>query len=216
MKNVFFDFDGTLADTRRGIINGYNYAFDKIGLPRASEEMLLMNIGPPLKEVLRNLAPDEPEERIDRLAVLYREYYSSDGLYELEFFDGIRDMLECVDRKDVRLRILSSKPTAFIENILNRYGYMKYFDGIDGVSLGYSNKSKKERLKDRMTSEGLDPADCIVVGDREEDLNAARHCGAEFIGVLFGYGSKEELEGSVTVKSVGDLNDSLTAWIERS
>jgi len=215
MKRVFFDFDGTLADTSRGIMNGYNYAFEKKGLPRATETALRGCIGPPLKEALINLAPAESEQSINELAALYREYYSSEGVYELEFFDGIQEMLEYIACKKVQLNILSSKPTVFIEKILERYGYGKYFSEINGVSLGFNNKTKAERLKDQIDSEDLSPADCIVVGDRAEDMNAARCCGTGFIGVLFGYGRRGELNGSDTVETVDELEDLLFSWIEK-
>jgi len=216
MKSIFFDFDGTLADTGRGIINGYRYAFGKKGLPTVSESVIKKNIGPPLKEVLVNLVPTASEKEISELATLYREYFSSEGLYELEFYDGIPEMLECLGQENVRLCILSSKPTVFIERILERYAYGKYFAEIDGVSLEYTNKTKNERLNDRIRNEGLDPTECIVVGDRAEDLNAARRCGTDFIGVLFGYGSEAELNGSVTVRSAEELKDSLIAWTNSS
>jgi phosphoglycolate phosphatase len=206
MKKVFFDFDGTLAETSRGIIKGYSYAFEKKGMPNVPEDIIRKNIGPPLKEVLAILAPSESAGVIDELAVLYREYFSSEGLYELKFFDGIPEMLECISGK-AQLRIISSKPTVFIEKILERYGYDKFFTTVDGVSLGYANKSKGERLKGRMICDGLAPSDCIVVGDRAEDMNAARHCGMGFIGVLFGYGSEDEMNGSATAGSVEDLKD---------
>jgi len=213
MKRIFFDFDGTLAETSRGIINGYRYAFDKKGLPSIPEKTIVENIGPPLKEVLRNLAPAASEEDIHELATLYREYFSSIGLYELKFYGGIPEMLEHLNRKKVQLSILSSKPTVFIEKILVKYAYDKYFTEIDGLSLEYANKSKKERLKDRITTDGLDPAECIVVGDRAEDMNAAHYCGTDFIGILFGYGSEAELNGSVTVESVEELRNSLMTRI---
>lgn len=214
MKRIFFDFDGTLADTGAGIINGYNYAFDKKGMPRPSEKTVRENIGPPLKDVLSVLAPAESPDGIDELATLYREYYSSEGLYELEFFDGIIEMLDRLGRKNVQLCILSSKPTVFIEKILDRHGHREYFARIDGISLEYTNKSKKERLKDRITGEGLVPADCMVVGDRAEDMNAAEYCGTDFIGILFGYGSENELNCSRTAGSVKDLNDLLMSWTD--
>jgi len=213
MKRIFFDFDGTLAETSRGIINGYRYAFDKSGLPSVPEKTLIENIGPPLKEVLMNLVPTASEDDINRLAALYREYYSSVGLYEMEFFDGIPEMLENISQKNVQLSVISSKPTVFIENILKKYAYGKYFSEIEGVSLEHTNKAKKERLNDLIINEDLDPTECIVVGDRAEDMNAARHCGTDFIGVIFGYGDETELKGSVVVKNVEELKNSLIAWI---
>ena len=214
MNVIYFDFDGTLADTSKGIINGYRYAFEKKKLPEPSEKVIKENIGPPLKNVLSILAPSESTESIDELAILYREYYSSEGVFELEFFDGVREMLECISIKNVRLCILSSKPTVFIEKILKRYGYDKYFAAIDGVSLGYDNKTKKERLNDRIICENIKPVDCIVVGDRAEDMNAARYCSTGFIGVLFGYGDETEMNDSVTVKCVEDLKNRIVSWID--
>jgi phosphoglycolate phosphatase len=181
-----------------------------------SESIIKKNIGPPLKEVLAILVPTASEEDIDRLATLYREYFSSAGLYELEFYDGIPEMLECLSQENVRLFVLSSKPTVFIERILERYAYREYFTEIDGVSLEYNNKTKMERLKDRIRNEGLDPAECVVVGDRAEDMNAARHCGTEFIGILFGYGNETELKGSVIIENVEELKNLLVAWISQS
>ena len=214
MRAVFFDFDGTLAETSRGIINGYRHAFLRIGMPVPPEDTIRRNIGPPLKEVLAALVPAAPADTVDELAAHYREYFSSEGLFELEFFAGIPEMLEQLSEKNVRLAIISSKPEVFIERILERYGYGKYFAHIDGLSLGFNNRPKGERLKGRIVAERLDPNDCVVVGDRAEDMKAARFCGTGFIGVLFGYGDEEELKGAAVVRNVKELKDSLIGWTE--
>ena len=213
MRTVFFDFDGTLAETSKGIIDSFEYAFIKKGMPAPPREMIRKSIGPPLKEMLAEFVPAASAKDIDDLAALYREHFSSEGLYGLEFFAGIPEMLEQLSKKKVRLAIISSKPQVFIERILQKYGYGKYFAHIDGLSLGFNDRPKRERLKDRIVAERLDPKDCVVVGDHAEDMKAALFCGTDFIGVLFGFGNEEELKGSATVRNVKELKDSLIKWI---
>ncbi len=189
--HLFFDFDGTLADTSKGIVNGYDYAFSKFGGKNVSHETIEKNIGPPLIEAIRHMAPDLDEKEAEQVGKLYREYYSETGLYELEFYEGITGMLEDVGAKAEGMHILTSKPTVFVQRILSKYGISCFTDVI-GLSLEFSNKSKPERFRDYLSANGIEPKDSVVIGDRHEDFRAAREAGAAFVGALYGYGARDE------------------------
>jgi len=213
MKTIFFDFDGTIADTSCGIVKGYQFAYSSLGLPVPDEEFLRKNIGPPLKETLRLLTSQYDEDTIDKLAVEYRKYFSATGLFEMDFYEGIFDLLKAMKEK-AKLGIVSSKPQPFIIEILERNGLSELFTYITGVSLEFNNKSKKVRLDEMIADNNLDRSDCIMIGDRREDAESASYARIRFIGVLYGFGSRTEMEGCDTAEDVTSLRNLLEVFCD--
>ena len=199
MRWILFDFDGTIADTKKGIVSGCEYAFSKSNMKGHQRETIIKNIGPPLKEMFTNMVPQASEDTITKLCHDYREYYSTIGLFELDFYEGIIEVLIKLS-SSYKLGILSSKPTSFIESILEKYE-IPLFSSINGVTLELNNKKKTERLGDFLKRNNLDPRDCIVIGDRAEDCKSAADNHTGFIGVLYGYGSPSEFGKEPTVSS---------------
>lgn len=213
MRTILFDFDGTLADTSRGIVSSYQNAFSSLGLPVPEMDFIKRTIGPPLKDMLRILSPQSDEAEIDALAVEYRKSFSESGLFEMDFYDGILDLLKRISIKS-KIGIVSSKPEPFIVRILDRYALSGYFTYVSGVSLGFNNKSKKERLADLITDNELNPSDCIMVGDRSEDYNSAIYAGIGFIGVGYGFGTENEFPANTEVaRTPADLLLMITAFV---
>ena len=213
MKTIFFDFDGTIADTSRGIVKGYQYAYSSLNLPIPDEGFIKKNIGPPLKDTLRLLSNQYDEDTIDKLAIEYRKYFSSTGLFEMDFYDGIFDLLKNLSNKAV-LGIVSSKPLPFIVEILKRNELSEYFTYITGVSLEFNNKPKRVRLDEMIVDNNLSRSDCIMIGDRGEDAESARYAKIRFIGVLYGFGNRFEMDGCTTADSVTSLRDQLEVFCD--
>ena len=208
MKTIFFDFDGTIADTSQGIIKSYQYAYSSLNLPVPDEKIIKKNIGPPLKDTLRLLSNQYDKDTIDKLAIEYRKYFSSTGLFEMDFYDGIFDLLIALNDK-ATLGIVSSKPLPFIIEILKINNLLTYFTYISGVSLEFNNKPKKVRLNEIIVDNNLNRSDCIMIGDRGEDAESAHYAKIRFIGVLYGFGNKNEMNGCMTADSVGSLRNKL-------
>ena len=188
MKNtVVFDLDGTLTDSAPGIFNAIKYLQNKMDLTPLSHAQLRSCIGPPLNESFMRLWGISFEQA-EKFVKIYREYYLPTGIFENTVYPGITELLEHLKANDIRLLICSAKPTTMINTILNHFDIAKYFDQISGVALTGKLPTKGERLKTMLTGNNA-----FMVGDRSDDIIGAREANIKSVGVLWGYGSKEEL-----------------------
>ncbi len=191
---VIFDFDGTVADTGRGIFNCIRYAVNKNSLPELSEKALRTFVGPPLHEsFMRECGVNE--DMANTLVADYREIYSVKGIYEFDLYDGITDLLEEIQHSGGVTGIASSKPEDFINIILNDTGIKKYFDVTAGSDPRYIESDKTTIVNACIKKMNLkENAKILMVGDRLYDIVGAHNAGIPCAAVLFGYGSREEFE----------------------
>jgi phosphoglycolate phosphatase len=211
-KNILFDLDGTLTNPRKGITNSYLYSLNKLNLREDNPDSIASFIGLPLHsyfEVVHKLKG----ELIDVAVKLYREYYSVTGQYENVLYDGIPEMLDLLALQKKTLFLVTSKPAVYAESILDFFKIRKFFRNIYGSDLSSYNKSKTELIKILIESEKLNPDECVMIGDRNQDIIGAKDNKIDSIAVTYGFGSIEELEGSNPewiAKTVADLNHILT------
>ncbi len=190
---IFFDLDGTLTDPALGITNSLIYALEKFGIEVASREELYQFIGPPLIEKMMEVYGFS-KEKATKCLMYYREYFSDKGLFENLVYDGIPEMLADLRSSGYKLVLATSKPEVYARRILEHFNLAKYFEYIGGCDLGEKLSTKAAVIKYVMDTLGInEPSTCIMVGDREHDVIGARNCGLECVGVLFGYGTREEL-----------------------
>jgi phosphoglycolate phosphatase len=186
---VFFDLDGTLTDPRPGIIGCIRYALQRMGERVPEEEALLWAIGPPLKESFARLL-SEPA-RSDEAVALYRERFGEVGLYENAVYPGIHGLLDELSENGMRLAVATSKPHVYANRILEHFDLAGYFEAVFGSELSGERTDKTELLSFALKQLAADNA--TMVGDRRHDVIGARNCGLFSVGVLYGYGSREEL-----------------------
>ncbi len=197
---VAFDLDGTLTDPSGGILEGFVYAFRKMGIPYESKEYLKRYIGPPLLECWKNELSLSYEDA-ERMVLLFREYYNVYGWWDNMIYPGIRELLAGLKAAGKKLVVATSKPEDTAKRVLGLFGIDKYFDFIGGAD-GHKNRDKKwEVLEYSLSSVGVlsdSPLkeSCILVGDRKFDAEGAKICGIDSLGILWGHGSKEELEAA--------------------
>lgn len=192
-ETVLFDLDGTLTDPGLGITNSVMYALDRFGIHESDRTKLYTFIGPPLWDSFMRYYGMSREEA-DRAVDFYREYYADRGLFENAVYPGIPQMLEALKAQGKTLAVATSKPEGFSRQILDHFGLSSYFDRIAGASMDRSRSRKADVI--RYALEGL-PADLgttVMVGDREHDVLGARELGLPCVGVLYGYGDRQELE----------------------
>ncbi|MBQ8836760.1 MAG: HAD family hydrolase [Clostridia bacterium] len=191
---IFFDLDGTLTDPALGITNSLMYALDKFGISVESREELYQFIGPPLVDKMMEVFGFSKEKATQALA-FYREYFSDKGLFENTVYDGIPEMLCELQSCSYKLVLATSKPEKFAKRILEHFDLAKYFCFVGGSDLEGTRASKDAVIEYVLASLGIaDHSKCIMVGDREHDVIGAKKCGIGCVGVLFGYGSRQELE----------------------
>ncbi len=190
---IFFDLDGTLTDPAIGITNSLMYALKRFDIEVESREELYKFIGPPLVDKLMEVYGFSKEKATEGL-MYYREYFKDKGIFENRVYDGMPKMLEKLQEKGYKLVLATSKPEEFAKRILEHFNLDKYFTFIGGSDMGEARSSKAAVIEYDLDRLGItDVTKCIMVGDREHDVIGAAKCDMECVGVLFGYGSREEL-----------------------
>jgi phosphoglycolate phosphatase len=192
MDAIYFDLDGTLTDPKLGITRSIQYALQRLDhptIPTADE--LTWCIGPPLRSsFVRLLGGDHAA---DRAVTLYRERFSDIGLYENGVYDGIDDVLTALRASGHRLFVATSKAHVFAERIIDHFGLRKHFERVFGAEYDGTRADKSHLLEYALKEVGVDPSKTLMIGDRSHDMVGAKNNGMKGIGVLYGYGSRDEL-----------------------
>lgn len=189
---LYFDLDGTLTESAPGIIRSAKYALARFGM-EPSDEIMKKFIGPPLLESFQNLCGLSEEESREAIR-LYREYFAEKGMFENSVYDGVYEMLEALRAEGKILAVATSKPEIYAKKILDHFHLTEYFDHISGAALDHVRMTKADVLRNAVRQTGLtDVSKGLMIGDRLHDVEGANELGMETLGVLYGYGSYEEL-----------------------
>jgi phosphoglycolate phosphatase len=192
-STLLLDLDGTLTDNYAGISRSILHALANIGADAASAAELRRCVGPPLRESFARLLDTKDPARVEHALVLYRERYAVDGWRENEVYPGIDIALAALVRRGHRLLLCTSKPKVYAERIVAHFGLAGYLGAVYGAELGGGLDDKALLMRALLSAEQLDPAQCVMIGDRAQDMLAARANRVDGLGVLWGYGSREEL-----------------------
>lgn len=193
-KYILFDLDGTLTDPAEGITNSVAYALKKFDIEIKDKTELYKFIGPPLQASFKEFYGFNDEQ--STLAIeYYREYFRDKGMFENKVYDEIPELLQTLKSDGHTLIVATSKPEKFAMQILEHFDLIKYFDFVAGASMDGSLSAKADIIKYALEKNNItDLKSTIMVGDRKHDIIGAIENNIDSIGVLFGYGSKEELE----------------------
>ncbi|MBO5305426.1 MAG: HAD family hydrolase [Clostridia bacterium] len=195
MKNIFFDLDGTLTDPAEGITNSVAYALKKFDIEVSDKSELTRFIGPPLVNAFMEYY-GFTKENAEKALAYYREYFAPKGIFENVVIEGIPEMLCALRAKGKRLYVATSKPEDFAVQILQHFALDGYFDGIYGSTMDETRNTKDAVIAYALAETGADKDDTVMVGDRHHDIDGAKKNEMKSVGVLFGYGSREELSGA--------------------
>ena len=208
---ILFDVDGTLIDSAPGIIHTLQEVFCTMGVD-VSGINLRRYLGPPLRKSFGEHFTDPA--LIEKATDLYRTSYAVKGSHECAVFPGVLQMLQTLKQAGFILCTATSKPTKVVTPILEEQGLAQYFDFISGASMDESRDTKTEVVRYVLSQPALQGKRVLMVGDRNDDMRGAADCGLDAAGVLYGYGSREELEAFHPVllaESCADLTDRLLA-----
>jgi phosphoglycolate phosphatase len=192
---IYFDLDGTLTDPKPGITRSIRYALQKLDhhtIP--TEDELTWCIGPPLRASFAKILG--AEDHADRAVTLYRERFSDIGLYENGVYDGIDEVLTTLSHSGRRLFVATSKPHVFATRIVEHFGLRHHFEHVFGSELEGTRVDKSDLLQYALKVAAVDPSKTLMIGDRSHDMVGAGNNGMNGIGVLYGYGSRDELIGA--------------------
>lgn len=210
-RYLLFDLDGTLTDPKVGITTCVQYALASFGIEEPDLDKLEPFIGPPLKDSFMEfyqMNEADAQAAVDK----YRERFRDTGIFENEIYAGVPQMLKTLKAKGMQLAVASSKPTVFVERILEHFHIAKYFKVVVGSELDGTRVEKdqvvEEALRQLFGDAPVEKDQVYMIGDRRFDVEGARAQGIESVGVTYGYGSMEELRAAKAdyiVRSVEEL-----------
>jgi phosphoglycolate phosphatase len=192
--HLFFDLDGTLTDPAPGICACLTHAVNALGRSAPPGAELRRFIGPPLHAAFAELLGSSERPFLDEAVRLYRERFTTLGLYENVVYPAIPSVLASLHAEGFALRVLTSKPSVFADRIVDHFALRQFFPRVYGAELTGELSTKAELLAHALASENLLPRYACMIGDRRHDVEGARTHGIAAIGVTWGYGSREELE----------------------
>ncbi|MGW5953364.1 HAD family hydrolase [Bacillus mycoides] len=188
-----FDLDGTLTDPKEGIINAVLYVLEKMGIEEVNISELDSFIGPPIQQSFADRY-NMNEIEVERAVFYFREYLKQSGLLENKVYDGIGALLQELKDAGNRLFVATSKPTVFAKQVIEHFQLTSFFEEIVGSNLDGTRIKKEEIIAHILQqNEGLNKEEVVMIGDRKHDIIGANHNGIASIGVLYGYGSENEL-----------------------
>ena len=209
---LLFDLDGTLTDSKEGILNCIRYALGKMGRPVPAEPVLLKFIGPPLQDSFERYCSMTSEEALQAVT-LFRERYAPIGKFENAPAPGMPELCRQLHEMGCSMAVASSKPEEMCIPICQKFGYYDSFPVIVG-SPPEADWEKAEIIREALRRLKVSDADLgrvLMVGDRKYDVEGAAKCGVRCIGVeFFGYAAPGELKqagAAAVVQTAEQLKD---------
>jgi phosphoglycolate phosphatase len=194
--NLLFDLDGTLTDSYQGITRCISHALIMMGRPTPLQKDLRWCIGPPLKSSLAKLLASDSDTIVEKALAFYRQRFGSVGLFENKVYDDIPEALNGLRQAGHTLYVATSKAAVYAERIIAHFGLGGCFKRIYGSELDGTRGDKASLIRYILESESINSSDAFMIGDREHDMIGAGANGIRGLGVLWGYGSLQELQAS--------------------
>ena len=185
------------------------YALNRYGIEVADLRDLIPFIGPPLTDSFEQFYGFSHEQAVEAVDI-YREYFAPTGIFENEVYPGIPEVLDGLKEAGASLYVATSKPQVFAERILEHFMIREPFTYVCGSELDGERVKKADVIRFVLDKYQIAPQDAVMVGDRHHDIEGTAACGVPSLGVLFGYGSREELESAgaghiaATVEEMGE------------
>ena len=191
---ILFDLDGTLTDSAPGIMHGFEYAIKQMGKEIPGREQLRTFVGPPLEDSFGRVL-GYSEDDTGKAIAIYRDYYNNmGGALENSVFPGIEELLSRLKQSGKKLAVATSKNEKPTGIVLEHFGLDKYFDVV-AASNDTDRRTKADVIRYALEKLSVtDKSEVIMVGDRHHDISAAKETGVDSVGVLWGYGDRDELE----------------------
>ena len=191
---LLFDLDGTLTDSGKGIIHSVLYALKKFDIEVKDQAQLYDYIVPPLVEYLQKIYRVSKEQALQAVCY-YREYFIEKGIYENKVISGIQALLDELKHSGKNLVVATSKPEEYTIKILEHFNLSSYFQFVAGATMDETRNSKTAVIAYALNHLNIaSKNEVVMIGDRKHDIEGAKDNDIDSIGVLFGYGSRKELE----------------------
>jgi len=213
---ILFDLDGTITDSKLGILKSMQYAAKHFGIEIKDEELDSYSffLGPPLRDGFKKIG-NIAEEDFELAVAKYREYYIPKGmLSENKLYPGIEELLKKLKKSGKTVILATSKAEKLAVQILEHFDILKYFNFVAGAELDGRRSKKDEVISHCLAHFGIvsneEKKKAVMIGDRNHDIIGAKKVGIESVGVMYGYGSLEEFtkgeyKADYIVSDIGEL-----------
>lgn len=191
--HLLFDLDGTLVDSRPGIIASIQHALYELNLPIPPANELLWCIGPPIFETLATLAGVDRPDLHEPIVRIYRQRYSEAGIFDCSVYPAIIETLTELRSLGHTLHVATSKAEIFAKRIIDHFDLAPFFVSVNGSALDGSHANKAELIAHILHQQDISLSDVVMIGDRKHDIIGAVSNNIPAIGVLWGYGTGGEL-----------------------
>ncbi|QSQ42871.1 HAD-IA family hydrolase [Xanthomonas translucens pv. undulosa] len=191
-STLFFDLDGTLVDSEAGIVCSIRHAFAELGRPAPAPQQLRGWIGPPLRDSFKDYFAGD-QALVAQALALYRERYDAQGWREHTVFPEIGAAVAALAAAGHHFAVVTSKNERFARRIVATLPFAAHFEEIVGASDDGARRTKPDLIAEALRRLSLQPAQCVMIGDRRMDIDGANHHGMRSIGVLWGFGDEAEL-----------------------
>lgn len=212
---LLFDLDGTLTDSGVGICRCVNHALATLGRTPAPDSRLTGMVGAPLSRIFESLLDSNEPALLDRAIAAYRSRFDPIGMFENEVYEGVPEALGEFRAAGHSLHVVTAKPAVAAIRVLEHFGLAGYFVSVHGPQLGDRDCDKAVLVRAALDVAGGPAAAAVMVGDRADDIRAARAHGARAVAALWGYGSRAELETAGPDLLAARMAD-LAMWVRRS
>ncbi|GBQ90137.1 phosphoglycolate phosphatase [Acetobacter nitrogenifigens DSM 23921 = NBRC 105050] len=211
---VLFDLDGTIVDSRTGIIDSLHGTLRDLGHEPDPSHDLTWVVGPPLRDLIGEILNHYGDDRCDEAMAFYRARYEAEGMFRTPVFSGMREAIDVIGSHGRRLFIATSKPIHLARAILEQHGLLSRFEHVYGARPDDSGAEKPELIAAALHEQGLDKRRVVMIGDRRFDISGAHANGVRGLGVSWGYGGQTELEDA-GAEGIVDHPDDLPAAVEQ-
>jgi phosphoglycolate phosphatase len=212
--NLLFDLDGTLTDPGLGIARSLQHALSALGREVPSVPELSWCVGPPLRGTFAQLLGTSDPQVVEQAVSLYRDRFVSTGMFENSVYPGVATGLGDLIQAGHHLWVVTSKPHVYARLILDHFSLSGAFGAVYGSELSGENSDKTDLIRHVLTTERFREQPQMI-GDRRHDIDAAHANGLVGVGVLWGYGSKAELEAARSDALVESM-EQLCEWADRA
>jgi len=204
---VLFDLDGTLIDSRRGIVHSLRLALEDSHMPVAEDHDFTWCLGASLWKIFEHYLQTTDRVRLEHAVATYRHIYRDGPMFEYDIYDGVTEMLSRLSSTGARIAVATAKAHEYAREVIEASMVHRYIDHVYGSELDGTNVEKRDLLRHILMHEQAAVHDVVMIGDRHHDIDGARANGVANIGVLYGYGSVDELShADVCVSRAHDID----------
>ena len=196
IKAVFFDLDGTLVDSLEDLTDAVNHIREAFSHPPLTKDAVCLKVGKGARHLVQQVLPGSSDDDINRALGLFLEYNRLHIADKSRLYPDVRELLLELAARDIRLAVISNKNEALCTLLLQTLGIRDLLENITGGDTCRERKPSPLPLLNVAKKLGINPNECVMVGDSINDMQAAQQACIASIGCTWGYGSREELAGA--------------------